>query len=70
MLTSMQFGVGEKITGNQSGASYIIESVDYDTPTEFADPDMYGNMFNENKQIETEGDDLLDFTERNPFGSF
>ena len=70
MLTSMQFGVGEKITGNQSGASYIIESVDYDTPTEFADPDMYGNMFNENKQIETEGDDLLDFTDRNPFGSF
>lgn len=70
MLTAMQFQVGEKIIGEQSGAVYVIESVDYDTPTEFPSEEYSANQYNENKEIEVEADALLDFTERNPFGTF
>jgi len=35
MLTAMQFQVGERITGLESGAVYIIESVSYDQPNSY-----------------------------------
>lgn len=70
MLTAMQFQVGEKITGLESGAVYVIESIDYDTPIDFPSEQMDANKYNENKEIEIEADSILDFTERNPFGTF
>ena len=70
MLTAMQFQVGEKITGEESGAVYVIESVDYDRPNDFPSEEYETNQYSENVEIETAADDLLDFTERNPFGTF
>ena len=35
MLTAMQFQVGEKIRGNESGAEYVILSVDYNQPNDY-----------------------------------
>ena len=59
-LPSGDFGVGEVIVG--AGASYRILSIesDIDGDREFAQNDTF----------ETEGETLLDFSERNPFGEF
>ena len=34
MLTKMQFQVGEKIKGLESGAEYVLLAVSYDQPTD------------------------------------
>ena len=50
---------GERITGSDSGASFLIKATqEYDVVTEFADNDT----------IEGEADLIIDFTEKNPFG--
>jgi len=51
--------MGEKIVGQTSLASHALRIVDED-PTD----DGYADNFN----IETEADNILDFTEQNPFG--
>ena len=56
-----QFQVGETLTGSDSGFSINISSFD-----ELDMKDTYAD----NIEFETEGDDILDFTERNPFGEF
>ena len=56
-----QFQVGETLTGSNSGFSINISSFD-----ELDMKDAYAD----NIEFETEGDDILDFTERNPFGEF
>ena len=59
VASSGSFGVGEIIVG--AAASYRILSTDEsfnDTP------------FAANDEIETEADQIIDFTERNPFGEF
>ncbi len=54
-----QFISGETIYGTKSGAIYILKTQDKDDlVTPFAD----------NDNIEREGDLIIDFTERNPFG--
>ena len=71
MLSAMEFPVGGKIVGQESGATYIIKSVSYDTPTDFPNDDLYqANQYNDNAEFESEADNLLDFSERNPFGTF
>ena len=46
-------------------ATYIIKSVSYDTPTDFPNDDLYqANQYNDNAEFESEGDNLLDFSER------
>jgi hypothetical protein len=52
----------EFVTGADSGAQWTIESFSTieDTNTEY----------DENKYIENESDDILDFSERNPFGEY
>jgi len=70
MLTAMQFQVGEKIRGNQSGAEYVILSVDYNQPNDYPNSEYKANQYNDNANFETEADAILDFSEGNPFGTF
>jgi len=70
MLTKMQFQVGEKIKGLESGAEYVILSVDYDTPNDYPNSQFKANQYNDNADFETEADAILDFSEGNPFGTF
>jgi len=56
-----EFQIGETLTGSDSGFSINISSFD-----ELDMKDTYAD----NIEFETEGDDILDFTERNPFGEF
>ena len=70
MLTKMQFQVGEKIKGLESGAEYVILSVDYDTPNDYPNDQYNANQYNDNADFETEADAILDFSEGNPFGTF
>ena len=70
ILTKMQFQVGEKIKGLESGAEYVIESVDYDTPNDYPNSEYKADQYNDNADFETEADAILDFSEGNPFGTF
>ena len=70
MLTKMQFQVGEKIQGLESGAEYVILSVDYDTPNDYPNDQYQQNQYNDNADFEVEADAILDFSEGNPFGTF
>ena len=54
------FVIGESVVG--VGVSYTISSIDFDSGDD--------NGFASNKDIETEADKILDFSERNPFGEF
>ena len=55
------YDVNEEIFGEDSGARWNVSS--YDTL------DMT-DTFSENRELEDEADDILDFTETNPFGEF
>jgi len=70
MLTAMQFQVGERITGLESGAVYIIESVSYEQPNDYPNDEFKANQYNDNANFESEADAILDFSEGNPFGTF
>lgn len=56
---SGQFKKGDILLGEESSAGLLLVSVNLDTTDPFAD----------NIDIETEADAILDFTEKNPFGS-
>ncbi len=60
-LNSGAFTAGEQVIGGISSATYIVKS--YSTDQIDAD-------FESNKEIEQEADNLLDFTEGNPFGDY
>ena len=70
MLTAMQFQVGEKIKGLESGAEYVILSIDYNQPNDYPNDQYSANQYNDNANFETEADAILDFSEGNPFGTF
>ena len=70
LLTKMEFQVGEKIKGLESGAEYVILSVDYDTPNDYPNSEYKADQYNDNADFETEADAILDFSEGNPFGTF
>ena len=70
MLTKMQFQVGEKIKGLESGAEYVILSVSYDQPNDYPNEEYTANQYNDNAAFELEADAILDFSEGNPFGTF
>mgnify|MGYP003310708291 FL=1 len=70
MLTKMQFQVGEKIKGLESGAEYVILSVSYDQPNNYPNEEYGANQYNDNANFESEADAILDFSEGNPFGTF
>jgi hypothetical protein len=56
-----KFSPGELIVGSGSSATYILKSYD---------DDFYEESFDINEEIETEADNILDFTESNPFGEY
>ena len=59
--TQLGFFAGETIRGKDSGAEYPLQS--------FYQDDIY-NEYSENDIFESEADNILDFTESNPFGTF
>ena len=56
-----KFFPGETIIGETSGARYVTNN--------YVQDDTY-DKYTENDEFETLGDNLLDFTESNPFGTF
>ena len=59
--TSGTFVSGDVAVGSASSAQY---SVDYIQSAEFTD------KYDKSDEIETEADDILDFSESNPFGTY
>ena len=60
-LNTGKFGAGEVIVGSISSARYVVRS--YNT-------ESYDNPYDVNEEIETQADNIIDFTESNPFGSY
>lgn len=60
-INSGQFSPGETIVGSSSSARYILRSYDNNS---------YEESYDTNEEIELEADDILDFTETNPFGEY
>ena len=60
-LNNGRFSAGEVIVGYISSARYVVKS--------YSD-DKFDETFDSNKEIETESDSLLDFSEGNPFGDY
>jgi len=58
------FVASANIIGYTTGATYIIDTVNDDTQV---DDNVYEDV-SDNVNIEDESDDILDFTEKNPFG--
>lgn len=52
------------VIGANSGATWIVSSIDSDTPLQNQQEDLLNN-----KIIETESNRIIDFTEQNPFGN-
>ena len=59
--TQLGFFAGESIIGKESGASY---------PVKIYTQDNVYDKYTENDQFESLADDIIDFTETNPFGTF
>ena len=59
--TQLGFYPGESVIGKDSGASYPVKT--------FIQDDIY-DKYTENDQFETLADNIIDFTESNPFGTF
>ena len=59
--TQTRFQRGENIVGQESGASYPVQ--------EYRHEDIY-DKYTENDEFEVQADEILDFSERNPFGTF
>ena len=60
-VNSGQFSRGEIIVGSASSATYILKSYDNNS---------YEESYDTNEEIEIEADNILDFTETNPFGEY
>jgi len=60
-INTGQFFNGEIITGLESSAAYILKLYDNDN---------YGEPYDKNEEIEFEADNILDFSESNPFGEY
>jgi len=60
-LNTGEFYIGETIVGSSSSARYVIQNHDLNS---FDDP------YDSNEQFEIEADNILDFTESNPFGEY
>jgi hypothetical protein len=56
------FSTGEAITGNDSGAVWVVSTFDTLNNT--------NSEYDQNREIENTADDIIDWTERNPFGEY
>ena len=60
-LNTGDFYAGEVIVGSISTATYVVESYD---------DESYEQGYDSNEEFEAEADNILDFTETNPFGNY
>ena len=58
-INSGKFSTGEIIVGSTSSAEYVVKSHDLDSKDD---------TYDQNEEFELEADNILDFTETNPFG--
>jgi hypothetical protein len=58
-INSGKFSAGEIIVGSTSSAEYVVKSYDLDSKDD---------TYDQNEEFELEADNILDFTETNPFG--
>lgn len=56
------FATGEEITGNDNGAVWVVGTFDTLNNT--------NSEYDQNREIEDSADEIIDWTERNPFGEF
>ena len=66
-MISGDFTIGETISG--AGATYSLKSTGSDVSSYSSDFDT-SSVFDENVPFEEEGINIIDFTEKNPFGNF
>ena len=66
-LNTGNFYVGETVIGGISTATYVVESYDRESYDNLSDGK---NLYDSNKEIESEADDIIDFSESNPFGNY
>ena len=57
--TTAGFYPGEDVVGQQSGATYAVS---------IFDPEDNNDKYNDSREFEFEADQILDWTESNPFG--
>jgi hypothetical protein len=55
--------------GQESGAEYSVRIVNTDNLADAGDSDNLAGNYEDNFNIETEADAILDFSETNPFGT-
>ena len=69
-IISGGFSPGENIVGSESGATYALRVQDKwsASPRTNEDGTVSTTPFGDNEVIETNADDIIDFTEKNPFG--
>jgi len=60
-LNTGEFSAGEVVVGSISSSRYVISN--YDSSS-------YDNPYDVNEEIELEADNIIDFSESNPFGSY
>lgn len=60
-LNTGEFGSDEVVVGSISGARYVVQNYDNES---------YDNPYDSNEEFELEADDILDFSESNPFGNY
>ena len=60
--TNGDFIVGELLTGSESDAQHTLESFD--------SLDIGNTQYDQNRDIENDGDDIIDWTESNPYGEY
>ena len=60
-LNTGKFYDGEIVVGALSTATYLVKNHDLDS---------FDQAFDSNEDIETEADNILDFSEGNPFGDY
>jgi hypothetical protein len=60
---------GELLTGQESGASYVINIINTDNLSDPNDPINIKDKYASNNEIELEAKQILDFSESNPFGN-
>ncbi len=63
------FIVGENIIGSESGANYALTNINIENPPDILSKVDTRDKYAQNDDIEKEADKILDFSEKNPFGT-
>ena len=61
--------MGEELIGSESGASYTLSVLNTDNLNDESDSDNKYGKYEDNSDIQTEANAIIDFTESNPFGT-